>query len=85
VKNVPIIKRVSDYAADDRHCRLSFHGRFNTETNICSYYVEAEKICLVIDQEDSNFGLDSDYENYKCNYLNHHEDFVMFYNMRWNP
>ena len=49
VRNVPMIKKVSDYATDDRHCKLSFHGRYNKETQICTYYVEARKICLVID------------------------------------
>ena len=71
VKNVPMIKRVSDNTVDERHCRMSFHGRFNKETGACAYYVEARKICLVIDQDDPALGLDADYENFRCNYLNH--------------
>lgn len=83
IDNVPLMKRVTEQNTDFEKCRISFHGNFNETTNSCVYFVEARKICFVLDQE-NDYHLDSDYENYRCNYLNYDKDYVMFFNMRWH-
>lgn len=71
VYDVPIIKRLTEKNTTSQNCMLAFHGNYNPDNNDCVYYVEARKICLVLDQE-NDFKLDPNYENYRCNYLNYH-------------
>jgi len=82
-KNVPIIKRVTEANTNEEKCKLTFHGSYDSLTNDCSYFVEARKICLVMDMEE-DYQLHSNYENYRCNYLDYNKDYVMFFNMRWH-
>lgn len=49
VKNVPIIKRLTEMNTTYNTCKLAFHGTFNPYTNNCVYFVAAHKICLVLD------------------------------------
>lgn len=83
IKNVPIIKRVTEQQTTEERCKMIFHGTFMPETKSCPYFVEARKICFVLDQ-DNDQRMHPNYENYRCNYLNHDEDYVMFFNMRWH-
>lgn len=83
IKDVPIIKRVTEKGSSEEKCKMIFHGTFDPQTGFCPYFVEARKICFVLDQ-DNDQHMHSNYENYRCNYLNHDEDYVMFFNMRWH-
>jgi hypothetical protein len=62
---------------------MVFHGRFDENTKNCHYFVEARKICFVVDQE-NDYYMHKGYENYRCNYINRDQDYVMFFNMRWH-
>ena len=74
------IYRQLDHPAD---CKYKFHGEFNKTSNKCLYYLQTRKICLVIDQNSTDYRLVNDYKKYRCNYLNHAEGYTMTSYFRW--
>jgi len=101
VEGIPIIRKMyyqnfDDMKVEDRitkeMCELKYHGRFLNETDECLYYLQARKICLVIDQEmvqgsmavaEPTYKMLPGYEYFRCNYLNHRNDYVMWQYLRW--
>ena len=83
--NIPILQKRYLTSPNAKHCRLNMHGYYYPETKECRFYLQARKICLVIDQLDENFGLIEDYEKFKCDYLKKEkEGFVMYNYLRWH-
>lgn len=48
---------------------MVFHGKFDSVSKNCPYFVEARKICFVLDI-DNDYFMHKNYENYRCNYIN---------------
>ena len=66
-----------------KDCSRQYHGNYFEESGLCVYYVQARKICLVIDQ-DNNYALDEKYEEFKCDtFSSLPKGYVKYQFMRW--
>lgn len=92
VPQVPIFRKFyiqnkkienDDDKINEHECKLYYRGQFSADTDECIYYMQARKICLVLDQDSKSYDLVPNYENFKCDFINHNEDFVMWSKFRW--
>lgn len=92
VQRIPIfqkryIKNKQVDRAEDKisskECRIRYHGFFSKANDECFYYVQARKICLVLDQDSEGYELLPGYKNFKCDFITHREDYVMWQKFRW--
>jgi hypothetical protein len=83
VKDVPVIKK--DYTSDhsEKECHRYFHGDYFLESGLCKYYMQAKKICLLIDQDTPDFSLAEGYQNFTCDQMEYSPGYISWQYMRW--
>ena len=74
LKNVPIIKKGYLSNVNQKQCNRYDHGTWYEESQICRYYMQAKKICIVIDE--ITFEPVENYENFVCDTIDFKEGFI---------
>jgi len=79
-----MITKRYNYDQTEKKCKNDFHGRFTLDDNRCEFYLKAQKICLVIDQESEELGLLENYQSFPCDTKKEIGDHVKWQAFKWS-
>ena len=58
---MPVIRKIVADDIDEHTCIYLRHGRFRAAQQTCTFYEQARKICLVVDQDSDELALSDNY------------------------